>query len=184
MPGYTLSHCPSFTQPWPVYKKIFVYDCVSIFRFPYFEDGLVFNDSHLIKSPRTLNSTIKGFLWYFDPGFFTNFLEKDYFFEYFLPKDGVKRVMPLFIDYFFIDFYYFDFFNELFYPGRAEINYFWALNALHLYHFDYFYDSDIIVKFVYRPFNGDPDSFFNMAYSGELSDVLVTDFVDLRNFSF
>jgi hypothetical protein len=42
VPGHTLMPYPTYYKPIPdVFRKVFFFDFISIFRFPYFEDGVI-----------------------------------------------------------------------------------------------------------------------------------------------
>lgn len=176
---------PSFpTYSLPIYQHVFVSHFNSIFTFPFFEDGIVV--TYDLKSS----------------GFFYDFLIADYglnkegFFYNFLVTlnkyTGQEvKLSPLFANYFFLDFFYsnivyynvfYDFF--FFCEGLAENQFFWSLNYLHFFHFDYSnnnIDYDLVVKFIYQSFYGDLDDFFSYAYSNDVSKQLVIDFNDIRN---
>jgi hypothetical protein len=94
-----------------VFKKVIVWDYISIFRFPYFEDGLVFTGGSKY-IPRYIN--------------------------------------PLFVDFFFFNDYDFSLPFELTYPTNQEIIFYDFLNWSHIYHFDFFYDPDLVLKYVYN----------------------------------
>ena len=145
-PGFTLTPYSLILKPIPeVFKKVFVYDFISFLRFPYFEDGII-----------------------------VNYLPEGNFFPYGifgLGKYDYKLINPAFADYFFENFFYNDFFDDLLIPSGEEVYLFYGLNSFHFYHFDYFYDTDLIVKFVYKSFLGDFEDFLAYAYDSDVSKI-------------